>query len=109
MFFLYISNTVNPVIYAGMNSSFRNEFRRIITCRSRRVVISLTSVKRNAEGMFELSRIPSNVRQYSRNESLERSENVDRIASLDFETPEIDTCNLQGGSKNLHFLHIPTR
>lgn len=109
MFFLYISNTVNPVIYAGMNSSFRNEFRRIITCRSRRVVISLTSVKRDAEGVFELSRIPSNVRQYSRNESLERSENVDRIASLGIETSKIDTSNLQGGNKNLHFLHIPTR
>ena len=30
MFFLYISNTVNPVIYAGMNSTFRSEFRRIL-------------------------------------------------------------------------------
>ena len=40
MFCLYVSNTINPVIYAGMNSSFRSEFRRIITCRSRRLVSS---------------------------------------------------------------------
>ncbi|RMX37963.1 melatonin receptor type 1A-like [Pocillopora verrucosa] len=32
MFFLYVSNTINPVIYAGMNSTFRSEFRRIISC-----------------------------------------------------------------------------
>ena len=38
MFLLYVSNTINPVIYAGMNSSFRSEFRRIISCRSRRWV-----------------------------------------------------------------------
>ena len=34
MFFLYISNTVNPVIYAGMNSTFRSEFRRIFSSAS---------------------------------------------------------------------------
>lgn len=34
MFFLYISNTINPVIYAGMNSTFRSEFRRILSCGS---------------------------------------------------------------------------
>jgi len=34
MFFLYISNTINPVIYSGMSSAFRVEFRRIITCKS---------------------------------------------------------------------------
>ena len=40
MFFLYISNTINPVIYSGMNSAFRGEFRRIITCISGGVVSS---------------------------------------------------------------------
>ncbi|XP_078384548.1 beta-4C adrenergic receptor-like [Oculina patagonica] len=33
MFFLYISNAINPIIYSGMNSAFRSEFWRIITCR----------------------------------------------------------------------------
>lgn len=32
-FFLNLSNTVNPFIYAGMNPLFRREFRRILYCR----------------------------------------------------------------------------
>lgn len=32
MFFLYLSNTINPFIYAGMNPVFRREFRKILTC-----------------------------------------------------------------------------
>ena len=32
-FFLNLSNTVNPFIYAGMNPLFRREFRRILCCR----------------------------------------------------------------------------
>ena len=31
-FFLNLSNAINPFIYAGMNSLFRKEFRRIICC-----------------------------------------------------------------------------
>ena len=31
-FFLNLSNTINPFIYAGMNPLFRREFRRIICC-----------------------------------------------------------------------------
>ena len=34
-FFLSLSNTVNPFIYAGMNPLFRSEFRRILYCRPR--------------------------------------------------------------------------
>lgn len=34
-FFLNLSNTVNPFIYAGMNPLFRREFRRILYCRPR--------------------------------------------------------------------------
>ncbi|XP_078383478.1 melatonin receptor type 1C-like [Oculina patagonica] len=47
MFFLYISNTINPLIYSGMNSAFRSEFRRIITCRSSGLVSSQCSQRRN--------------------------------------------------------------
>ena len=59
MFFLYISNTINPVIYSGMNSAFRREFRQIITCRSSASVSSQCSQQRNQkhEGM-ELPDVP---------------------------------------------------
>lgn len=32
MFLVFISSTVNPFIYAGMNGTFRNEFRHICKC-----------------------------------------------------------------------------
>ena len=47
MFFLYISNAINPVIYAGMNPAFRREFRRIITFRSSAIVSPQCSQPRN--------------------------------------------------------------
>jgi len=34
-FFLKLSNTANPFIYAGMNPLFRREFRRILLCKPR--------------------------------------------------------------------------
>ena len=41
MFLLYLSNTINPFIYAGMNPAFRREFRKILSCgRWRKVVES---------------------------------------------------------------------
>ena len=36
-FFLYLSNTINPLIYAGMNRCFRTEFRKIV-CECKRKV-----------------------------------------------------------------------
>ena len=59
MFFLYLSNTVNPVIYSGMNSAFRSEFRRIITCRSNNLVNSQTSQRRNSHPGVELGLVTS--------------------------------------------------
>ena len=35
MFLLYLSNTINPFIYAGMNPTFRREFRKIFLCKRR--------------------------------------------------------------------------
>ena len=44
MFFLYLSNTINPFIYAGMNPVFRREFQNILFCRRNRChVVFLTS------------------------------------------------------------------
>lgn len=37
-FFMNLSNTINPFIYAGMNPLFRREFRRIIICKSRETI-----------------------------------------------------------------------
>ena len=33
MFLFYFSNAINPVIYAGMNPTFRREFRKILFCK----------------------------------------------------------------------------
>ena len=35
MFFFYLSNTINPFIYAGMNPVFKREFRKLICCEQR--------------------------------------------------------------------------
>lgn len=40
MFLLYLSNTINPFIYAGMNPTFRREFRRILYCKRRCKVLA---------------------------------------------------------------------
>ena len=37
-FFLSLSNTINPFIYAGMNPLFRREFQKILRCRCRRLL-----------------------------------------------------------------------
>ena len=42
MFLLYLSNTINPFIYAGMNPVFKNEFRKILLCR-RKLKVSIVS------------------------------------------------------------------
>ncbi|XP_068674395.1 melatonin receptor type 1C-like [Montipora foliosa] len=32
-FLVYFSNTINPFVYAGMNSAFRREFRKLLLCK----------------------------------------------------------------------------
>lgn len=110
MFFLYISNTINPVIYAGMNSSFRTEFRRIITCRSSASVTSQSSLLRNRQGVLELGQITSYVRG-SRHEPVGPVEQVERSGVPDTAgvRPSREENNLEGGNENNNVLHIPTR
>ena len=45
IFLFYLSNTINPFIYAGMNPAFRREFRRILLCKRwrRRVHVSTSA------------------------------------------------------------------
>ena len=43
LFLFYLSNTINPLIYAGMNPEFRREFRKILFIeRFREIVASLS-------------------------------------------------------------------
>ena len=35
IFFIYLSNTINPFIYAGMNSIFKSEFKKMFCCERR--------------------------------------------------------------------------
>ena len=43
MFFLYLSNTINPFIYAGMNPVFRREFQNILFCRRNRCNVAIST------------------------------------------------------------------
>ena len=46
MFLLYLSNTINPFIYAGMNPVFKKEFRNLLCCgRNREFAVSFSSRK----------------------------------------------------------------
>ncbi|CAH3021217.1 unnamed protein product, partial [Porites evermanni] len=38
MFLLYLSNTINPFIYAGMNPVFKKEFRNLLCCGRNRLI-----------------------------------------------------------------------
>ena len=35
IFFIYLSNTINPFIYAGMNPIFKSEFKKMFCCERR--------------------------------------------------------------------------
>ena len=102
MFFLYISNTVNPAIYSGMNSAFRSEFRRIITCKSNNLVTSQSSQRRNSHPGVELGLITSWLRG-ARVEALHDNglENAHQEAS--------HKGNTLAQIQNKTYLHIPTR
>ena len=46
LFFFYLSNAINPFIYAGMNPVFRKEFRNLLCCgRDREFAVSCSSRK----------------------------------------------------------------
>ena len=46
-FLLFFSSTINPFIYAGMNPSFRAEFRRTLCCKTRSDDLELKQMSRN--------------------------------------------------------------
>ena len=53
-FLLFFSSTINPFIYAGMNPSFRAEFRRILFCKTKSLQVSL---ELNGSNELELNKI----------------------------------------------------
>ena len=107
MFFLYISNTVNPAIYAGMNSNFRTEFRRIVTCRSSSLVTSRNLLKRNPQVALELGQITSHVP----GSRAEPTGLVERSGFSDIPRTNLhrNGDNLERENENAIFLHVPTR
>ncbi|KAJ7389156.1 hypothetical protein OS493_033242 [Desmophyllum pertusum] len=102
MFFLYISNTINPVIYSGMNSAFRSEFRRIITCKSSGLVNVQCSQRGNEQQGLELGLVTSWLRD-TRGEQLhhELGDAPQAPASL-----RDGDCQQ---TQNSNYLNIPTR
>ncbi|XP_068707242.1 octopamine receptor beta-1R-like [Montipora foliosa] len=69
MFLLYLSNAINPFIYAGMNAEFRGEFRKILSFeRLRDIVVSLSDAGRGRSDNIETP-----------NENLHRR--IDRMAN----------------------------
>lgn len=44
MFLVFVSSTINPFIYAGINETFRNEFRRFFKCKPPSIELS-TSIE----------------------------------------------------------------
>ena len=63
-FFIYLSNTINPFIYAGMNRTFRSEFRKMFCCERR---LFNCKHKQNCESNTEQGRGQSEIEMYSRN------------------------------------------
>ena len=63
-FFIYLSNTINPFIYAGMNRTFRSEFRKMFCCERR---LFNCKHKQNCESNSEKGRGQSGFEMYRRN------------------------------------------
>ncbi|XP_068760990.1 melatonin receptor type 1C-like [Montipora capricornis] len=60
-FLLYFSNTINPFVYAGMNSAFRGEFRKLLLCkRCRKDIIVPGREGANKEEMNTHSNVSDN-------------------------------------------------
>ena len=99
MFFLYISNAINPLIYAGMNSSFRNEFRRIILCRSSALVSCQCAQRQNGQQGLELGVVASRLQGCRTT--------IEHTGLANAPHPVSVKDNHQ--TQNTNYLHIPTR
>lgn len=64
-FLLFFSSTINPFIYAGMNPSFRAEFRRTLLCKAK----SLQFCKEHRSNDLELNQIPARCHMKSQEDS----------------------------------------
>ena len=63
MFLVFISSTINPFIYAGMNGSFRSEFRHICACsqasQQESSLFQLRQFRRSQDGDQNNKSLPS--------------------------------------------------
>ena len=65
-FCLYLSHIINPFIYAGMNRTFRSEFRKMLCCERR---LFNCKHSQNCESNTEQGTGQSGIEMYSRNYS----------------------------------------
>ena len=63
MIFLYLSNTINPFIYAGMNPAFKSEIRKILFCK-RKPKVSIVSGGEEAK----IDEVPKEIGKHRRDE-----------------------------------------
>ena len=63
-FCIYLSHTINPFIYAGMNSTFRSEFRKMLCCERR---LFNCKHSQNCESNTGQGRGQRGIEMYSRN------------------------------------------
>ena len=84
MFFLYLSNTINPFIYAGMNPSFRREFRKIVFCEQRRKVEDVSTRGNNKTEKAETPYTASFSLNNTRRENMSPEKNCFPLGGSEF-------------------------
>lgn len=57
-FLLFFSSTINPFIYAGMNPSFRAEFRRAVCCKTRSDISSYSKYQQRGKRKVQDEKVP---------------------------------------------------
>ena len=93
MFLFYLSNTINPLIYAGMNPAFRREFRKVLSCeRRRKLVVSSGGRVGTNEDLTQ-----STLSVFFRNRVI-RQKNYNSTASGISQSPDVsEFCQIEHG------------
>ena len=92
-FLFYLSNTINPLIYAGMNPAFRREFRKVLSCeRRRKLVVSSGGRVGTNEDLTQ-----STLSVFFRNRVI-RQKNYNSTASGISQSPDVsEFCQIEHG------------
>ena len=59
-FFVFLSSSINPLIYAATNNAFRQEFRKMVCRFKRRTIVGPAVVRAAFVENIELNHIPDN-------------------------------------------------